>query len=192
MTRKEIMFCYICSRHFDASQFVGGFKARLVDDAVPNIKQPSEGKSLAKIEKPSEVRDKDGKVKGLFASPEKLKNKFEPLPQIVLESQACAACGRLRSDPRNKEEKYKFHPFPAYEIGRCLKWCQFMGREDLLKMSPNQIRKLVLCSKHFQAGQCFSKNEPCDAVPTITDESDPLYIQGDVNDSEENDGEKGI
>lgn len=66
-------------------------------------------------------------------------------------------------------ERYKFHPFPAYEIGRCLRWCQFLGREDILKMSPNQIRKLVLCSKHFQTGQNFHNIGPCDAVPTIRD-----------------------
>lgn len=103
--------------------------------------------------------------------PQKNPKKLDPLPPAVLESQACAACGRLRSDPRNKIERYKFHPFPAYEIGRCLRWCQFLGREDILKMSPNQIRKLVLCSKHFQTGQSFHRVGPCDAVPTIKDVS---------------------
>ncbi|CAK9807622.1 hypothetical protein ANTQUA_LOCUS5269 [Anthophora quadrimaculata] len=164
LTRKEILFCYICSKHFDRSQFMPGYKSRLVDNAVPNIRNPDQldGSEQYIMEYVSETK--------LYSSPEKSK-KLEPLPPTVLESQACAACGRSRSDPRNKIERYKFHPFPAYEIGRCLRWCQFLGREDLLKMSPNQIRKLVLCSKHFQTGQSFHKVGPCDAVPTIKDVS---------------------
>ncbi|KAG7191140.1 hypothetical protein KM043_007168 [Ampulex compressa] len=164
LTRKEILFCYICSKHFSCSQFMQGYKSRLVDNAVPNIRNPNQvdGSESFKMELASEPK--------LFTLPEKPK-KLEPLPPAVLESQACAACGRLRSDPMNKVERYKFHPFPAYEIGRCLRWCQFLGREDLLKMSPNQIRKLVLCSKHFQTGQSFHKVGPCDAVPTIKDVS---------------------
>lgn len=161
LTRKEILFCYICSKHFDRSQFMPGYK-RLVDNAVPNIRDPdrfdeSEPYIMKLIS--------DARLYNTLEKPKKL----DPLPSAVLESQACAACGRLRSDPRNKVERYKFHPFPAYEIGRCLRWCQFLGREDLLKMSPNQIRKLVLCSKHFQTGQSFHKVGPCDAVPTIKD-----------------------
>ncbi|XP_076630430.1 uncharacterized protein LOC143346323 [Colletes latitarsis] len=162
LTRKEILFCYICSKHFDRSQFVPGYRNRLVDNAVPNIRNPDQldGSEQYIMEFISEPK--------LYSSAEKQK-KLDPLPPAVLESQACAACGRSRSDPLNKMERYKFHPFPAYEIGRCLRWCQFLGREDLLKMSPNQIRKLVLCSKHFQTGQSFHKVGPCDAVPTIKD-----------------------
>ncbi|XP_029167159.1 uncharacterized protein LOC114937739 isoform X2 [Nylanderia fulva] len=165
LTRKEILFCYICSKHFDLSQFVSGFKGRLRENAIPQFRdadQPDRSESS--------VDDSQAELK-LFNFPDKCK-KSEPLPTEVLESQACAACGRMRSDPRNKLEHYKFHPFPAYEIGRCLRWCQFLGREDLLKMSPNQIRKLVLCSKHFQAKQSFHKVGPCDAVPTIKDVSE--------------------
>ncbi|XP_012527570.1 uncharacterized protein LOC105831742 [Monomorium pharaonis] len=174
LTRKEILFCYICSKHFDRAQFVPGFKGRLIDNAIPNIRDPDQldeiGPSITELQ--DEPR--------LFNSPDKEK-KLEPLPVKILESQACAACGRLRSDPRNKIERYKFHPFPAYEIGRCLRWCQFLGREDLLKMSPNQIRKLVLCSKHFQTGQSFHKIGPCDAVPTIKDisESEDIMEQNE-------------
>lgn len=159
LTRKEILFCYICSKHFDCLQFMPGHKSRLIDNAVPNIRNPGQldGVIMELISEPKS-----------YSSPEKPK-KLDPLPPAVLESQACAACGRSRSNPRNKVERYKFHPFPAYEIGRCLRWCQFLGREDLLKMSPNQIRKLVLCSKHFQTGQSFHKVGPCDAVPTIKD-----------------------
>lgn len=161
LTRKEILFCYICSKHFDCSQFMPGYKSRLIDNAVPNIRNPDQldGSEQYVVEFVSESK---------YSSSEKPK-KLDPLPPAVLESQACAACGRSRSDPMNKVERYKFHPFPAYEIGRCLRWCQFLGREDLLKMSPNQIRKLVLCSKHFQTGQSFHKVGPCDAVPTIKD-----------------------
>ncbi|KAL6446712.1 hypothetical protein ACFW04_001271 [Cataglyphis niger] len=163
LTRKEILFCYICSKHFDRSQFVSGYKGRLIENAIPNIRdadQPDQsGPSIT-----------DSQIESIFNFPDKCK-KLEPFSTEVLESQACAACGRLRSDPRNKLERYKFHPFPAYEIGRCLRWCQFLGREDLLKMSPNQIRKLVLCSKHFQTKQNFH-NGPCDAVPTIKDISE--------------------
>ncbi|KZC08602.1 PREDICTED: uncharacterized protein LOC107186766 [Dufourea novaeangliae] len=164
LTRKEILFCYICSKHFDPSQFMPGYKSRLVDNAVPNIRNPDQldGSEQCIMESISEPKS--------YNSSEKPK-KLDPLPPAVLESQACAACSRSRSDPRNKLERYKFHPFPAYEIGRCLRWCQFLGREDLLKMSPNQIRKLVLCSKHFQTGQSFHKVGPCDAVPTIKDVS---------------------
>lgn len=162
LTRKEILFCYICSKHFDRSQFIRGYRNRLIDNAVPNIKFPdqiddSEPYIMELTPEPK-----------LFHSPERVK-KLEPLPPAVLDSQACAACGRSRSDPKNKVDRYKFHPFPAYEIGRCLRWCQFLGREDLLRMSPNQIRKLVLCSKHFQSGQSFHRVGPCDAVPTIRD-----------------------
>lgn len=164
LTRKEILFCYICSKHFDRSQFMQGYKSRLVDNAVPNIRNPDDAD-------PSEeyILELDTDTK--FCNVLEKTKKLDPLPPAVLESQACAACGRSRSDPRNKTERYKFHPFPAYEIGRCLRWCQFLGREDLLKMSPNQIRKLVLCSKHFQTGQSFHKIGPCDAVPTIKDVS---------------------
>lgn len=165
LTRKEILFCYICSKHFDRSQFVPGFKGRLKENAIPRFR------NVDPVEQSeSSVSDSQSESK-LFSFPDKCK-KLEPLPTEVLESQACAACGRLRSDPKNKVEHYKFHPFPAYEIGRCLRWCQFLGREDLLKMSPNQIRKLVLCSKHFQAKQSFHKVGPCDAVPTIKDISE--------------------
>lgn len=169
LTRKEILYCYICSKHFDRSQFVPEYKGRLMENAVPNIRDPDQlsQAELSITELPTKPK--------LFSSPDKCK-KLEPLPVKILESQACAACGRLRSDPRNKIERYKFHPFPAYEIGRCLRWCQFLGREDLLKMSPNQIRKLVLCSKHFQTGQSFHKVGPCDAVPTIKDVSESENI----------------
>ncbi|XP_078053606.1 uncharacterized protein LOC144479024 [Augochlora pura] len=162
LTRKEILYCYICSKHFDDSQFMSGYKNRLIDSAVPNIRNADQmdGSEQYVMEFVSESKN--------YEKPKKL----DPLPPAVLESQACAACGRMRSDPRNKLERYKFHPFPAYEIGRCLRWCQFLGREDLLKMSPNQIRKLVLCSKHFQTGQSFHKVGPCDAVPTIKDVSE--------------------
>lgn len=169
LTRKEILFCYICSKHFDRSQFAPGFKGRLMENAVPNIREPDQ---LNETE--SSIIELQAEPK-LFSPSDKSK-KLEPLPIKVLESQACAACGRLRSDPKNKVERYKFHPFPAYEIGRCLRWCQFLGREDLLKMSPNQIRKLVLCSKHFQTGQNFHKIGPCDAVPTIKDISESENI----------------
>lgn len=180
LTRKEILFCYICSKHFDRSQFVPGFKGRLVENAVPNIRDPDElnQRELSVIELQDEPR--------LFSPSDKCK-KLEPLPIKILESQACAACGRLRSDPRNKIERYKFHPFPAYEIGRCLRWCQFLGREDLLKMSPNQIRKLVLCSKHFQTDQSFHKIGPCDAVPTIKDISESENME--QNEDEQHLGE---
>lgn len=167
LTRKEILFCYICSKHFDRSQFVPGYKGRLVENAVPNIRDPDQ------VDQAESKVINLGVEPKLFISPERCK-KPEPLPSEVLESQACAACGRSRSDPRNKLERYKFHPFPAYEIGRCLRWCQFLGREDLLKMSPNQIRKLVLCSRHFQTGQSFHKVGPCDAVPTIKDISESV------------------
>ncbi|XP_012259812.1 uncharacterized protein LOC105688243 [Athalia rosae] len=166
LTRKEILYCYICSKHFDRSQFMKGYRCRLSDNAVPNIRYPdqtdrSEPYMIELIPEPK-----------LFHYLDKSK-KPEPLPLVVRESQACAACGRSRSDPKNKVDRYKFHPFPAYEIGRCLRWCQFLGREDLLKMSPNQIRKLVLCSKHFQSGQSFHRVGPCDAVPTIRDVPEP-------------------
>ncbi|XP_012224449.1 uncharacterized protein [Linepithema humile] len=171
LTRKEILFCYICSKHFDRSQFVPGFKGRLVDNAIPSIRNPDEvdqsEQSINELQTESQT--------SLFDFTEKYK-RLEPLSTEVLESQACAACGRLRSDPKNKIEHYKFHPFPAYEIGRCLRWCQFLGREDLLKMSPNQIRKLVLCSKHFQTDQNFHKLNPCNAVPTIRDISEPETV----------------
>lgn len=184
LTRKEILFCYICSKHFDRSQFVPGFKGRLMENAIPNIRNPEQ---LDEIEQSIVELQTEPK---LF-SPDKSK-KLEPLPIKVLESQACAACGRLRSDPRNKVERYKFHPFPAYEIGRCLRWCQFLGREDLLKMSPNQIRKLVLCSKHFQTGQSFHKIGPCDAVPTIKDisESENIMKQSEDDQDVEEDNSK--
>ncbi|XP_014299063.1 uncharacterized protein LOC103569171 [Microplitis demolitor] len=160
LTRKEILYCYICSHHFIKSQFLPGYRNRLIDNAVPMIRNPdSIDYELVVGLPPADI------IKPIS---EKMK-KFEPLPPQVLESQACAACGRSRSDPMNRVEKYKFHPFPAYEIGRCLRWCQFLGREDLLRMSPNQIRKLVLCSKHFLSGQSFQKVGPCDAVPTIKD-----------------------
>lgn len=184
LTRKEILFCYICSKHFDRSQFVPGFKGRLMENAIPNIRNPEQ---LDETEQSIVELQTEPK---LF-SPDKSK-KLEPLPIKVLESQACAACGRLRSDPRNKVERYKFHPFPAYEIGRCLRWCQFLGREDLLKMSPNQIRKLVLCSKHFQTGQSFHKIGPCDAVPTIKDisESENIMKQSEDDQDVEEDNSK--
>lgn len=166
LTRKEIMFCFICSKHFDVDQFIPGYHNRLIDTAVPNIKNPDEYEKETKDKIGSNVAVIDVE---LFSSSDK-ETKINPLPMAILESQACAACGRLRADPKNKAQKYKFHPFPAYEIGRCLKWCQFLGREDILKMSPNQIRRLVLCSGHFQAGQNFNNgNGPCDAVPTIQD-----------------------
>ncbi|XP_011161962.1 uncharacterized protein LOC105197358 [Solenopsis invicta] len=187
LTRKEILFCYICSKHFDRSQFVPGFKGRLIDNAIPNIRDPDQ---LDEIEPAiTELQDEPR----LFNSPDKDK-KLEPLPVKVLESQACAACGRLRSDPKNKIERYKFHPFPAYEIGRCLRWCQFLGREDLLKMSPNQIRKLVLCSKHFQIGQNFHKVGPCDAVPTIKNisESEDIIEQNEDDQDFGEDSSKGL
>ncbi|XP_014218190.1 uncharacterized protein LOC106646625 [Copidosoma floridanum] len=166
LTRKEIMFCYICSKHFHRNQFMPGFHNRLVDAAVPDIKYPDEN--------PQE-KDPDGPPNPLgnvelFSTCGKDLPKIVPLPMFVRKGQACAFCGRQRSDPKNRSQKLKFHPFPAYEIGRCLKWCQFLEREDILGMSPNQIRKLVLCSKHFQAGQNFNNGtDPCDAVPTIKD-----------------------
>ncbi|XP_032682053.1 uncharacterized protein LOC116849224 [Odontomachus brunneus] len=174
LTRKEILFCYICSKHFDRSQFVPGYKGRLTENAVPTIRypKPQDMSNLTNTDLTAETKLK------LFAVPEKKKKNI--LPVEVLESQACAACGRSRSDPRNKLERYKFHPFPAYEIGRCLRWCQFLGREDLLSMSPNQIRKLVLCSRHFQTGQNFHKS-PCDAIPTIKDVSKSLMSTVSVN-----------
>ncbi|XP_053978057.1 uncharacterized protein LOC128876001 [Hylaeus volcanicus] len=192
LTRKEILFCYICSKHFDRSQFLPGYKNRLVDNAVPNIRNPDQldGSEQYNMEVTSESKS--------YSSAEKI---LDPLPPAVLESQACAACGRSRSDPMNKLERYKFHPFPAYEIGRCLRWCQFLGREDLLKMSPNQIRKLVLCSKHFQTGQNFHKVGPCDAVPTIKDVShvNPINPVEQIEDEQDiieesncNDTAKGI
>lgn len=180
LTRKEILFCYICSKHFDRSQFVPGYKGRLTEDAVPNIRYPEQLDDSESIYVSGSPESAELK---LFATPERCK-KPTFLPVEVLESQACAACGRLRSDPRNKLERYKFHPFPAYEIGRCLRWCQFLGREDLLSMSPNQIRKLVLCSRHFQTGQNFHKS-PCDAVPTIKDISKSSVPTVSVNDEEE-------
>lgn len=166
LTRKEILYCYICSNHFEKTQFMTGFKARLCDNAVPSIYLDEETNELIRLPLTSKGSS------STKASQIGEKIKYEPLSNDVLESQACAACGRSRSDPRNKIEGYKFHPFPAYEIGRCLRWCQFLGREDLLKMSPNQIRKLVLCSKHFLTGQTFHKVGPCDAVPTIKDIND--------------------
>ncbi|XP_077266512.1 uncharacterized protein LOC143899785 [Temnothorax americanus] len=183
LTRKEILFCYICSKHFVRSQFVPGFKGRLTENAVPSIRDSDQLDQTESsiIESQAEPR--------LFSPSDKSK-KLEPLSNKVLESQACAACGRLRSDPRNKIERYKFHPFPAYEIGRCLRWCQFLGREDLLKMSPNQIRKLVLCSKHFQTGQSFHKVGPCDAVPTIKDISESENIM-EQNEDDQDLGEVG-
>ncbi|XP_011871201.1 PREDICTED: uncharacterized protein LOC105563860 [Vollenhovia emeryi] len=177
LTRKEILFCYICSKHFDRSQFVPGFKGRLMENAVPSVLNPDQLNQTESVIKSGFKLQPEPK---LFSPSDKSK-KVEPLPDKILESQACAACGRLRSDPRNKLERYKFHPFPAYEIGRCLRWCQFLGREDLLKMSPNQIRKLVLCSKHFQTGQSFHNIGPCDAVPTIKDitESENIMEQNE-------------
>ncbi|XP_012061104.1 PREDICTED: uncharacterized protein LOC105624351 isoform X3 [Atta cephalotes] len=175
LTRKEILYCYICSKHFDRSQFMPGFKGRLIENAIPNVHNPDNRK-----ESVIELQNQTESITELQAEPKLFspsgKGKKDPLPITVLESQACAACGRSRSDPRNKIERYKFHPFPAYEIGRCLRWCQFLGREDILKMSPNQIRKLVLCSKHFQTGQSFHKIGPCDAVPTIKDISESENI----------------
>lgn len=179
LTRKEILFCYICSKHFDRSQFVPGFKGRLVNDAVPNIRDPDEVDQL----EPSITELQTENQTSLFSCPEKLK-RLESLSTEALEGQACAACGRLRSDPKNKIEHYKFHPFPAYEIGRCLRWCQFLGREDLLKMSPNQIRKLVLCSKHFQTDQRFHKLDPCNAVPTIKDVSESENVTENEDDQD--------
>lgn len=184
LTRKEILFCYICSKHFDRSQFVPGYKGRLVEGAVPTIRDiDREDESV------SDVVELTTELK-LFSSPER--SKKASLPSEVLESQACAACGRSRSDPRNKQERYKFHPFPAYEIGRCLRWCQFLGREDLLKMSPNQIRKLVLCSRHFQANQSFYKGGPCDAVPTIKDVSESVAAENDEEQDVGGDFMKGL
>lgn len=181
LTRKEILFCYICSKHFDRSQFMPGFKGRLIGNAVPNIRDPDKVNQSE-----SSVTELQTETK-LLSFPEKSK-RLEPLPTEVLESQACAACGRLRSDPKNRIEHYKFHPFPAYEIGRCLRWCQFLGREDILKMSPNQIRKLVLCSKHFRTDQSFNKLDPCNAVPTIRNisESESVIEQ---NEDEQDPGE---
>lgn len=184
LTRKEILFCYICSKHFDRSQFVPGFKGRLMENAVPKFRNADHVDQSEPSIVDSQVESK------LFSFPDKCK-KLESLPTEVLESQACAACGRLRSDPRNKIEHYKFHPFPAYEIGRCLRWCQFLGREDLLKMSPNQIRKLVLCSKHFQAKQSFHKIGPCDAVPTIKDIAESENVSEQNEDDQYLDGEDG-
>ncbi|KAL0102206.1 hypothetical protein PUN28_018626 [Cardiocondyla obscurior] len=183
LTRKEILFCYICSKHFDRSQFVSGVKGRLVDNAIPNIRDPNQRDQ-------TESSDLELQTEAQLFSPADKSKKLDPLPMKVLESQACAACGRLRSDPRNKIERYKFHPFPAYEIGRCLRWCQFLGREDLLKMSPNQIRKLVLCSKHFQTGQSFYKVGPCDAVPTIKNISESENIE-EQNEEDQDLGEDG-
>ncbi|KAK0183363.1 hypothetical protein PV327_001412 [Microctonus hyperodae] len=168
LTRKEILFCYICSHHFDKSQFMYGYKNRLVDNAIPNIRFPEEINGSERF-----IMEVIPDIKQLNCDKPK---KLDPLPPEVLDSQACAACGRSRSDPSNRIEKYKFHPFPAYEIGRCLRWCQFLGREDLLKMSPNQIRKLVLCSKHFLSGQSFQKVGSCDAIPTIKDITDSMSI----------------
>ncbi|XP_076294896.1 uncharacterized protein LOC143216052 [Lasioglossum baleicum] len=139
LTRKEILFCYICSKHFDDSQFMSGYTNRLIDNAVPNIRNADQ------LESPEQYIMEFVDVKS-YVSLEKPK-KLEPLSPAVLDSQACAACGRLRSDPRNKLERYKFHPFPAYEIGRCLRWCQFLG-------------------------ESFHKVGPCDAVPTIKDVSE--------------------
>ncbi|XP_043266547.1 uncharacterized protein [Venturia canescens] len=188
LTRKEILYCYICSNHFEKSQFMPGFKARLCDNAVPSIYLKEETDEFV----PSPCTTKGTSNTRLSQISEKNK-KYEPLSNEALESQACAACGRSRSDPRNKSEGYKFHPFPAYEIGRCLRWCQFLGREDLLKMSPNQIRKLVLCSKHFLSGQSFHKIGPCDAVPTIKDVDEivieKMEIEIDKYEQEENDEE---
>lgn len=169
LTRKEISYCYICSKHFRKNQFMPGYRNRLIDGAVPEIKdldlQNIENKEQTPPDSPSlEMK--------LFSSCENdSENNSENLfSTAVLESKACAACGRLRDDPKNKTQKIKFHPFPAYEIGRCLKWCQFLEREDILTMSPNQIRKLVLCSQHFQEDQNFKDDlgsGPCDAIPTI-------------------------
>ncbi|KAJ8686988.1 hypothetical protein QAD02_022782 [Eretmocerus hayati] len=164
LTRKEIMFCYICSKHFDKSQFMIGFQNRLIDSAIPNIKHPSEDEEDIK----QECHMTNAFEGELFGDLSETYRDIEPLPSNVLKGQVCAECGRSRNDPKNKSLKCKFHPFPAYEIGRCLKWCQFLGREDILKLSPNQIRKLVLCSAHFQIGQSFNAgNGSCDAVPTI-------------------------
>lgn len=198
LTRKEIMFCYICSRHFDKSQFMEGFYNRLIKDAVPNIRNPDDEeeeeeildikKNCIKIENQEDVKRSENSSKKveLFQSPTESIKILNPLPMAVLESQACAACGRSRTDPKNKIEKFKFHPFPAYEIGRCLKWCQFLGREDILKMSPNQIRRLVLCSGHFKADQNFnSTNTPCDAVPTIHDYTSDIEIVAVLEDKDE-------
>jgi hypothetical protein len=186
LTRKEIMFCYICSKHFDKTQFLQGFHNRLIDKAVPNIKYPDEND---KDEEKSGFDQELVNYVELFNSCNKDNKKINPLPVSVLGSQACAACGRLRTDPKNKTQKYKFHPFPAYEIGRCLKWCQFLGREDILKMSPNQIRRLVLCSGHFQTGQNFNNGSgPCDAIPTIKDcnnDIEVVTIIDDIVDTEE-------
>lgn len=192
LTRKEILFCFICSKHFARDQFVRGFHNRLVDRAVPIRRFPDDEPDE---EPEQEEEEEDEKYKQplpeLFAS-EELDKKVMPLAQSVLESQECAACGRLRNDPRNKSQRCRFHPFPAYEIGRCLKWCEFLGREDILKMSPNQIRKLVLCSGHFRAGQNFNNSTagPCDAVPTMREPNfeqllPPEPEQADLADIEE-------
>lgn len=87
LTRKEILFCYICSKHFDSSQFMDGYKNRLTDNAVPNIRFSNhEGEETFIMEL---ISEKEVKVS------EKTK-KLDPLPAVVLESQACAACGRSR------------------------------------------------------------------------------------------------
>ncbi|NP_001135968.1 THAP domain containing protein [Nasonia vitripennis] len=186
LTRKEIMFCYICSKHFKKNQFVPGFNNRLIDDAVPSIKNPDENEDN---ENSSLVSEPTDDVE-LFNYCPKEVSPINPLPIAVLESRACAACGRLRSDPKNKIQKFKFHPFPAYEIGRCLKWCKFLGREDILKMSPNQIRRLVLCSGHFQIGQNFNGNGPCDAVPTIHEDNNGFEVVIVSEDTHLADGEE--
>ncbi|OXU31894.1 hypothetical protein TSAR_003839 [Trichomalopsis sarcophagae] len=186
LTRKEIMFCYICSKHFKKNQFVPGFNNRLIDDAVPSIKNPDENED---DENSSLVSEPTDDVE-LFNYCPKEVSSINPLPIAVLESRACAACGRLRSDPKNKIQKFKFHPFPAYEIGRCLKWCKFLGREDILKMSPNQIRRLVLCSGHFQIGQNFNGNGPCDAVPTIHEDNNGFEVVIVSEDTHLADGEE--
>ncbi|XP_014221425.1 uncharacterized protein LOC106648825 [Trichogramma pretiosum] len=184
LTRKEIMYCYICSKHFDKTQFMPGFCNRLTESAVPNIRLPDEYQEQ-QMDFETEVIVTNAIESGiLFNSSKEDEILLDPLPATVLDSQACAACGRLRNDPKNKKEKYKFHPFPAYEIGRCLKWCQFLGREDILKMSPNQIRKLILCSAHFEVGQnFFNSNGPCDAVPTIwrSGIQDEICISTDIS-----------
>ncbi|XP_044007799.1 uncharacterized protein LOC122852212 [Aphidius gifuensis] len=193
LTRKEILYCYICSRHFAKSQFKNGYKNRLINNAIPSIKNPDIdinndeyiNNILINNDDDNDDNDDDDDNKTII---------YEPLSKDILESKACASCGRLRIDPLGKSHNYKFHPFPAYEIGRCLKWCQFLGREDLLKMSPNQIRKLVLCSRHFMHDQTFKKFGPCDAVPTIkynttttltTKTNDKKYIHDNIDDIEE-------
>lgn len=186
LTRKEIMFCYICSKHFKRNQFVPGFYNRLIDVAVPSIKNPDENDE---DEKCSLVLEPTDDVELFNYCPKEVRP-INPLPIAVLESRACAACGRSRSDPKNKIQKLKFHPFPAYEIGRCLKWCEFLGREDILKMSPNQIRRLVLCSGHFQIGQNFNGNGPCDAVPTIHHDNSGIEVVMVSEDTPFADGEE--